>query len=344
MKRSVLLAVAALSTLALAETTLQGAGATFPAPLYEVMFNEYAKTAGVRVQYNPTGSGAGQTAILSGSVDFAGSDAFLSDERLKTAPRELLHIPTALSAVVPAYNIPGLTKPLRFDGALLADLYMGKIKSWNDKAVTRLNPGIEIPPLSVQPVYRSDGSGTTAIFVDFLSKTSSAWAGTVSKGPQTQIKFPTGIPGQGNAGVAAVVRQQPGAIGYVEASIAKSNDLQFGTVRNSSGKYIDGSDLKTVEAAASVIELPVDTRVSLTGAGGAAYPIAGFTWLLVYSDQNYGGRSKEQAKALVDLLWWVTHDGQKLNEGAGYARLSEKANARAAALVGRINFGGVKLR
>ena len=344
MKRIALATIAAVGTLALAETTLQGAGATFPAPLYEVMFNEYAKTAGVRVQYNPTGSGAGQTAILAGSVDFAGSDAFLSDERLKSAPRELLHIPTALGAVVPAYNIPGLTKPLRFDGALLADLYMGKIKSWNDKAVTRLNPGIEIPPLSVQPVYRSDGSRTTAIFVDYLAKTSSNWAGTVSKGAQTQIKFPTGIPGQGNAGVAAVVRQQPGAIGYVEASYAKTNGLQFGTVKNASGRYVDGSNLKTVEAAAAVIELPADTRVSLTNAGGAAYPIAGFTWLLVYADQNYGGRNKEQAKALVDLLWWVTHDGQKLNEGVGYAKLSDKAVARAAALIGRINFGGVKLR
>lgn len=344
MKRMVLVLSIAAGSLALAQTTLHGEGATFPAPLYQVMFSEYQKITGLTVQYDATGSGAGQTAILSESVDFAASDAFLSDERLKTAPRELLHVPTALGAVVPAYNLPGLTKPLRFDGNLLADLYLGKIKKWNDPAILRLNPGVALPALAVQPVYRSDGSGTTAIFVDFLAKTSSAWVSTISKGPQTQVNFPQGVPGLGNAGVAANVKQAPGAIGYVEASFAKSNNLQFGLVKNASGRFVDGSSLKAIEAAAAVKTLPADTRVSLVNAGGSAYPIAGFTWLLVYADQNYKGRSKEQGKAVADLLWWVTHDGQKLNEGLGYGRLPMNAVARATAIVSRLNYGGVKLR
>jgi phosphate transport system substrate-binding protein len=334
----------ALGALALAETTLTGAGATFPAPLYEVMFREYNKTSGVRVAYNPVGSGAGQSQILAQAVDFGASDAFMTDEALKAVPRKLLHIPTAIGAVVPAYNLPGLTQPLRFDGALLADLYLGKIKSWNDRAVARLNPGVTLPPFSVQPVYRSDGSGTTAVFVDFLAKTSPAWANTVSKGPQTQVRFPTGLPGQGNAGVASVVRQTPGALGYVEASFARANNLQYGFVRNAAGRYVDGGDLKAVSAAASSVPLPADTRVSLTGAGGTAYPVAGFTWLLVYEDQNYAGRTVEQGKALANLLWWMTHDGQKLNEAQGYGELPTNAVSSAAALIGGMNHGGTKLR
>ncbi len=344
MKRMVLMLFIAAGTLALAQTALHGEGATFPAPLYQVMFNEYLKMTGVNVQYEATGSGSGQTAILSESVDFAASDAFLSNDRLKTAPRELLHVPTALGAVVPAYNVPGVTKPLRFDGNVLADLYLGKIKKWNDPAIVRLNPGVVLPALVVQPVYRSDGSGTTAIFVDFLAKTSSTWASTISKGPQTQVNFPQGVPGLGNAGVAANVKQLPGAIGYVEASFAKTNALPFGLVKNASGRYVDGSNLKAIEAAAAVNTLPADTRVSLVNAGGSAYPIAGFTWLLVYADQNYKGRSKEQGKALVDLLWWITHDGQKLNEGLGYGRLPDRAVTQATIIISRMNYGGVKLR
>ena len=344
MKRMVLMLLIAVGAVAVAQTTLQGEGATFPAPLYQVMFNGYQKITGVTVQYQATGSGAGQTAILSESVDFAASDAFLSDERLKTAPHELLHVPTALGAVVPAYNVPGVTKPLRFDGITLADLYLGKIKKWNDPAIVRLNPGVVLPALAVQPVYRSDGSGTTAIFVDFLAKTSNAWASTVSKGPQTQVNFPQGVPGLGNAGVAANVKQLAGAIGYVEASFAKSNNLQFGLVKNASGRYVDGSNLKAIEAAAAVNGLPADTRVSLVNAGGGAYPIAGFTWLLVYADQNYKGRSREQGKALSDLMWWITHDGQKLNEGLGYGRLPTDALTRANAIISRINYAGLKFR
>jgi phosphate transport system substrate-binding protein len=343
MKRIALM-ILVLSSFALASTTLKGMGATFPAPLYEVMFQEYAKIGGANIQYEAAGSGAGQVAILADQVDFAASDAFISDERLKSTPRKLLHIPTALGAVVPAYNLAGLTKQLRFDGALLADIYLGKIKKWNDPAIVKQNPNAALPDLVIAPVYRSDGSGTTAIFVDFLAKTSKTWADMISKGPQTQVNFPVGVPGLGNAGVAAGVRQVAGAIGYVEASFAKRNNLQFGLVKNASGRYLDGSSLKAIEAAASVIKLPADTRVSLVNVGGAAYPIAGFTWLLVYADQKYGGRSQEQGKALADLLWWITHDGQKFNEALGYGQLPTGAVSRASSIISGMNYGGVKLR
>jgi phosphate transport system substrate-binding protein len=344
MKRFIALAVASVVSAALATNTITGAGATFPAILYGQMFAEYAKRTGVQVNYDASGSGAGQKRILERAVDFGASDAFLTDEQLKSAPGKVLHVPTALGAVVPVYNLPGLTQPLRFDGLLLADIFLGKVTRWNDPAIAKLNPGVTLPDTRITVATRSDGSGTTAVFVDFLSKISSDWASQVSKGPQTQVRWPTGAAMPGNGGVASLVKQAPGTIGYVEVSYAKQGNLSYGLVRNASGKFIDAGDIKSVEAAAAASPLPADTRVSLTNAGGNAYPISGFTWLLVYQEQQYGDRTAEQAKALFDLLWWMTHDGQKLNESLGYGALPAAAVQRAAALIESMSFGGAKLR
>jgi phosphate transport system substrate-binding protein len=342
--KKILLAGAALTMGVVSAQTnsITGSGASFPFPLYSEMFNEYAKVTGVKVNYASKGSGGGQTDIIARNVDFAGSDAFLTDEKLKTAPGELLHIPMALGAVVPLYNIPGVNEKLRFNGQLLADLFLGDIKKWNDPAIAKLNPKVKLPDLAVTPVYRSDGSGTTAIFVDFLSKASSEWATKVSKGAQTSVKFPVGVGGPQNAGVAGLVRQTPGSIGYTEIAYAKANNLQYGLVRNKIGSFVDGGDLKQVEAAADAQPLPKDTRVSLTDSQ-IGYPISGFTWILVYKDQKYGNRTKEQAGALAKLVAWMLGDGQKINNKLNYGQIDGAALTRAKAILGSMTYGGSKL-
>lgn len=351
MKRIALTALLAAATVVGAQgaSTINGAGATFPVPLYTKMFAEYAKKANVQVNYQGVGSGGGQRQILAQTVDFGGSDAPMTDAQLKTAPgnNRILHIPTALAPVVIAYNLPGLAanQRLRFDGPLIADIFLGKVRAWNDARVAALNPGVSLPSLPISVVHRSDGSGTTAIFVDYLAKVSGEWAERVSKGPQTSVKWPTGLGGQGNPGVAGLVKQTPGAIGYLEITFAKQNNLGIGLVRNASGRFVDPNDLKTIAAAASARPMPADARVSITNEQGTnVYPITGFTWLLVYRNQQYGNRTEAQARALVDLLNYVVNEGQQYNEGLGYGVLSGAAQARAQGLVNSINFGGKPLR
>jgi phosphate transport system substrate-binding protein len=319
--------------------SLTGSGASFPFPLYSEMFKTYADVKGVQVNYQSKGSGGGQTDILGRVVDFAGSDAYLSDEKLKSAPAELLHVPMALGAVVPTYNLPGVDAKLRFTGAVLADIYLGKIKTWNDKALTDLNKTAKLPSLPITVVYRSDGSGTTSIWVDYLAKVSSDWANTVSKGPQTSVKWPVGVGGPQNAGVAGLVKQTPGSIGYVETIYAKSNSLPYGLVRNSSGKFVDGGDLKEIATASDAKPLPADTRLAIAGSD-IGYPISGFTWILVYKDQKYGNRTEAQGKAVKDLLEWMLSEGQKTNEKLGYAQIDGSALTKARGIVKTINYGG----
>jgi phosphate transport system substrate-binding protein len=323
-------------------TTITASGASFPFPLYTEMFNAYAKKTGVKVNYASKGSGGGQTDILARNVDFAGSDAFLTDERLKTAPSTLLHIPMALGAVVPAYNIPGVTAKINFTGQVLASIYLGNIKKWNDAAIQKLNPKVKLPDLSITPVYRSDGSGTTAIFVDFLGKASSEWASKVSKGAQNSVKWPVGTGGPQNAGVIGLVRQTPGAIGYTEVAYAKANNVLYGLVRNGAGKFVDGGDLKEIAAASDAQPLPDDTRISITNSG-IGYPISGFTWILVYKDQKYGNRTKAQGKAVVDLFRWMLGEGQQIHELLNYGQIDGSALTKARRLVESINYGGEKL-
>lgn len=347
MMRKPLIAVAALAlgvgvVFAQDGKSLTGAGASFPFPLYQEMFAAYAKTAGVQVNYQSVGSGAGQRQIVAQTVDFGASDAFMTDEQLKAAPAALVHVPMALGSVVPTYNVPGVTTSLKFTGQLLADIYLGKVTKWNDKAIAALNKNVKLPDLAITAVYRSDGSGTTSIFVDYLAKVSPEWAEKVSKGPQTSVKWPVGVGGPQNAGVAGLVKQTQGAIGYVEAIYAKANKLEYGFVRNGSGKFVDGADLREVATASDAKPLPNDTRMMITGSD-IGYPISGFTWLLVYKDQKYGTRTEAQAKALVSMLKWMLADGQKIHNQLGYGQIDGSALTKARTIVGSITYGGKAL-
>ncbi|MFC4425090.1 phosphate ABC transporter substrate-binding protein PstS [Deinococcus navajonensis] len=340
MKKTLLTVLALLASSAAAQT-LTGAGASFPYPLYSKMFAEYQKSAGVDVNYQSVGSGSGQKQITERTVDFAGSDNPMSDEQLKAAPGRLLHVPTAIGAVVPAYNVPGVTEPLKFTGQVLADIYLGKIRTWNDKKISALNPGVTLPPLPVQVARRSDGSGTTYVFSDYLAKMSNEWKSKVGVG--NSLQWPVGTGAKGNDGVAGIVKSTPGAIGYVELVYAKQNKLPFGSVRNRAGKYIL-ADNGPASLAAQGVVIPADTRVSLTNSANAgAYPIASFTYVIFYQDQKYSGRSEGQAKALKNLLTWMVTAGQQFNEPLDYARLPANVAAKARSIIGTLNFGGKKL-
>lgn len=332
---------AALVLTSAAAATITGAGASFPYPLYSKMFAEYKKAAGDDVNYQSVGSGAGQKQIIERTVDFAGSDNPMSDETIKTAPAAVLHIPTAIGAVVPTYNLPGVTGQLKFTGPVLANIYLGKIKLWNDPALVKLNPDAKLPPLPITVARRSDGSGTTFVFADYLAKVSSEWKTKV--GVANSLQWPVGIGGKGNDGVAGVVKSTPGAIGYVELVYAKQNKLTFGSVQNRAGKFVT-ADNGPAAAAAQGVVIPADTRVSLTNSANAdAYPIASFTYLIVYKDQKYGTRTQAQAAALKKLLTWVVTDGQQFNEPLDYAKLPANAANKAKTVINSMTFGGAKL-
>ncbi len=339
---SVGMAAAASFAFAQDAKSLTGAGASFPFPLYQEMFAQYAKINGVQVNYQSVGSGAGQNQIIAQTVDFGASDSFMKDDKLKEAKGDIVHVPMAAGAVVPTYNVTGVTSNLNFTGTVLADIYLGKISKWNDKQIVALNKKIKLPDLAIQPVYRSDGSGTTSIFVDFLSKVSSTWSDTVSKGPQNTVKWPVGIGAPQNAGVAGLVKQTPGAIGYVEAIYAKANKLEYGFVRNASGKFVDGGDLKQIALASDSKPLPADTRVTFTNSD-IGYPISGFTWILVYKNQKYNNRTEAQGKTVVSLLKWMLSDGQKIHNQLGYAQIDGSALEKAKKIVASINYGGKAL-
>ncbi|MFB9992777.1 phosphate ABC transporter substrate-binding protein PstS [Deinococcus oregonensis] len=335
-----LVATASFGTAA-AQTSITGAGASFPFPLYSKMFAEYKKSASVDVNYQSVGSGAGQKQILERTVDFGASDNAMSDESMKDAPGKLIHIPTAIGAVVPSYNLPGVTTPLKFTGKVLADIYLGKIKTWGDKSIAALNPGVTIPPLPITVARRSDGSGTTYVFADYLSKVSSEWKSKVGVG--NSLQWPTGTGAKGNDGVAGVVKSTPGAIGYVELVYAKQNKLTFGSVQNRAGTFVVADNGPAAAAALGVV-IPADTRVSLTNSANAdAYPIASFTYIIFYKDQKYGNRTEAQAKALKTLLTWMITTGQQYNEPLDYSKLPTNVASKAKALVNSMNYGGKKL-
>jgi phosphate transport system substrate-binding protein len=341
-----LITVAALLTLSAftagASKTLFGSGASFPAPLYAAMFKQYSKATGTTVDYQSSNSVTGQADLLSRKVDFAASDAFLTQAQMDSAVVEVLHIPIAIAAVVPAYNLPDLKNPLHFNGDVLAKIYIGSIKRWNDAALQTINPGVSLPNLPIVPVYRSDGGGTTGIFTDYLSKASKEWAQTFGRGPKTKLKWPVGVGAEKTDGVIQKVREQTGAIGYVPVGAAKNNKLAYGWMMNRAGQIVDAADQNQLFNAASVVTIPEDTRVSFTNSE-IGYPIAGFTWILVYRDQRYGDRTLEQAKALVKLLRWMIDEGQRLNAPLGFGSVEGPASARAFRQIERMTFGGVKL-
>ncbi|CUU08300.1 phosphate ABC transporter substrate-binding protein, PhoT family (TC 3.A.1.7.1) [Candidatus Thermokryptus mobilis] len=315
---------------------LLGAGATFPYVLYSKMFDVYYKQTGVKVNYQSIGSGGGIRQLKEKTVDFGASDAFLSDEQLSEFDAPVLHIPICLGAVVITYNLPG-NPQLKLTPDVIADIFLGKIKRWNDERIANLNPDVKLPSLNITVVHRSDGSGTTFVFTDYLSKVSKEWAQRV--GRNTSVAWPVGLGGKGNEGVTGLVKQIPGAIGYVELIYAKQNKLPVAMVKNKSGKFVV-PELSSITASAKT-KIPDDTRVSITDTDAEdGYPISSFTWILVYKEQNYKGRSVERAKQLIRLLWWAVHEGQVYTEPLDYAKLPTEVVKKAEKIIKSITYNG----
>jgi len=312
--------LAGLATAATAGAqALTGAGATFPYPLYSKWFDVYKQKTGVEINYQSIGSGAGIQQVKAGTVDFGASDAALSNDRLKEMPRKVVHFPTVAGAVALAYDLPGLKRPLQITPEAIAGIFMGKITTWNDKLIAAANPGVALPAVPVLPVHRSDGSGTTNIFTTYLSAVNGPWKELV--GANTAVSWPAGVGGKGNDGVAGLVRQTPGAIGYVELAYAKQNQLPVAAVRNRSGKFVMPSLASTTAAvAAAAPVLAKDVRTPIVNAAAPdAYPIAGLTFLLVYQSP----KDAERGRVLAEFIRWAIHDGQQYAEPLDYARLPE---------------------
>jgi phosphate transport system substrate-binding protein len=322
MKRA-LAAIAAVTICAsvplLAQTMqINGAGATFPYPIYSKWFSEYNKLhPNLEINYQSIGSGGGIQQVTKETVFFGASDGPMNDEQLKAAPGKLLHFPTVLGGVVPVYNIPNLRGELKFTGAVLADIYLGKVTKWNDPAIAKVNPGITLPNTDITVVHRAEGSGTTYIWVDYLSKISPEFKSKV--GVNTAVNWPTGVGGRGNEGVSGLVTQTPGSIGYVELIYALQNKIAYGPVQNAAGEFVKAT-VQAVTAAASnaASNMPADFRVSITNAAGrGVYPVSSFTWLLMYEQP----KDKARGKAMVDFMKWALTDGQKYCADLGYAPL-----------------------
>lgn len=316
------------TALAGAQVSLNGAGATFPYPIYSKWFNEYHKAhPEVQINYQSIGSGGGIRQVTAGTVDFGASDGPMTDEQLSQLKFKLFHIPTVLGSVVPAYNISGVTGEIKFSPDVLANIFLGKITNWNDKAIAKDNPDLHLPDKPIIVVHRSDGSGTTYIFTDYLSKVSPDWKTQVGKG--TSVRWPLGLGGKGNEGVAGEVRQMDGAIGYIELIYALQNKIAFGPVKNVAGNFVKASLESTTAAAASMKTMPADFRVSITNAPGAdSYPISSFTWLLVPAQW----KDATKGKVMVDFLNWMLDSGEGMVKELDYAPLpanvAEKVRAR----------------
>jgi phosphate transport system substrate-binding protein len=318
----------------LAETvTLNGAGATFPYPMYSKWFSEYNKLhPDVQINYQSIGSGGGIRQVLAGTVEFGASDGPMTDEQLGQAKVKILHIPTVLGAVVPAYNVPGVAGEIKFTPDALANIFLNKISNWNDPAIAKANPGVTLPNQPIIVIHRSDGSGTTYIFTDYLSKVSKEWETTVGKG--TSVKWPIGLGGKGNEGVAGQVRQLQGSIGYVELIYAVQNNIPYGSVKNAAGAFVKATLDGVTEAAASVKSMPADFRVSITNAPGkTAYPISSFTWLLV----PVQAKDPKNGKILADFLSWMVNDGQKMTAQLAYAALPDAVAEKVKATIKQVH-------
>ena len=309
---------AAGASLAAQTVQINGAGATFPYPIYSKWFSEYNKLhPTVQINYQSIGSGGGIRQVTNRTVFFGATDGPMTPDQLLAAPGKILHFPTVLGADVPVYNLPGVTAELKFTGPLLADIFLGKITKWNDAQIAKVNPGVNLPATDITIVHRSDGSGTTYIWVDYLSKVSPEWKTKV--GVSTSVNWPVGVGGKGNEGVAGLVQQTPGSIGYVELIYALQNKISYGSVQNAAGEFVRATDAGVTKAAeAAAAKMPADFRVSITNAAGAGvYPISSFTWLLLYESPQ----DKAQAKIMVDFVKWALTDGQKFATELGYAAL-----------------------
>jgi phosphate transport system substrate-binding protein len=330
--RRIALLCLAIAIPACAQTTINGAGATFPNPMYSKWFSEYHKAhPDIQINYQPIGSGGGIRQVLAGTVDFGATDGPMSDEQLAQAKTKILHVPTVLGANVPAYNVPGVTGELKFTPEALAGIFLGRINSWNDPAIVSANPGVNLPNQPIIVIHRSDGSGTTYIWTDYLSKVSPEWQSQVGKG--VSVRWPVGLGGKGNEGVAGMIRQMQGSIGYIELIYAIENKISYGTVKNAAGSYVKASLQSVTAAAASVKTMPADFRVSITNAPGKdAYPISSFTWLLIPE------QSKDAAKGkiLADFLNWMVEDGQKMTADLAYAPLPDSVAVKVKAEIKQV--------
>jgi phosphate transport system substrate-binding protein len=305
-----------------AQMTINGAGATFPYPIYSKWFDEYAKVdPSVRFNYQSIGSGGGQKQILSQTVDFGASDGPMSDDNLAKAPAKILHIPTVAGADVVAYNLAG-SPALKLDGDTIAGIFFGTIKKWNDGKITALNPGVKLPDEEIVVVHRSDGSGTTYIWTDYLSKVSPEWKQKV--GTNTSVNWPVGIGGKGNEGVAGQIKQTEGALGYVELIYAIQNKMPYADVKNAEGTFVKPT-LESITAAMATAQIPDDFRFSITNAPGKdSYPIAGATWLLVYEQQKDAAKGKK----IVEFLKWALNKGEQMTKDLNYAPLPDELRDR----------------
>lgn len=318
-------------------TSLLGAGSSFVYPFFSKIFDEYTKTTGVNINYQSIGSGGGILQLTNKTVDFGDSDAPLNDEQTKKMGAAVLHIPMCSGATVVTYNLPGVSAAIKFTGKTLADIYLGSIKQWNDPEIAASNKNVKLPNLPIVVVHRSDGSGTSFIFTDYLTKVDAQWAAKVGKA--TAVNWPAGLGGKGSEGVSGLVKQTPGAIGYVELAYALQNKMPFADIQNKSGAFI--TPTLTTTTSASNISLPADSKVSLTNTDNPeGYPISSFTWALIYKEQKYNGRSQERAKAVLDLLWYNIHNGQKYCNALNYAPLSPTAVGVAEKILKSATFDG----
>jgi phosphate transport system substrate-binding protein len=324
MRKIVLMVCVLLALPVVGQTKLNGAGATFPYPIYSKWFSDYHKIRpDVEINYQSIGSGGGIRQVTAGTVDFGASDMPMTDKQLQESKAKILNIPSVLGADVPAYNVPGVTGEVRFTPEALAGIFLGKISKWNDQAITSANPGVNFPDRDIIVVHRSEGSGTTFIWTDYLSKVSPEWKSQV--GSDTSVKWPVGMGGKGNEGVSGFIRQLPGSIGYIELIYAIQNNISYGSVRNPAGVFVKASLESVSAAAASSPKMPADFRVSITNAPGKdAYPISSFTWLLIPA------QSKDAAKGkiLADFLSWMVADGQKMTSALAYAPLPDNVAAK----------------
>ncbi|HKP96900.1 MAG TPA: phosphate ABC transporter substrate-binding protein PstS [Fibrobacteria bacterium] len=327
---SLLLAFAPIATIA---NDLNGAGSTFIYPLASKWFSEYNKKTGIRINYQSIGSGAGIRQLLAGTVDFGASDATMSDEDMKKAKGPILHLPATMGAVAIVYNLPNVPAGLKLTPEILAGLFLGEIKKWDDKAISTLNPGMKLPAQDVSIAHRSDGSGTTNIFTEYLTKVSPTWKDKVGKG--TAVNWPVGLGAKGNEAVAGLVKQVPGSIGYVELAYAMENKLSYALIKNRAGEYPAPTIEATTAAAAGALEnMPADFRASITDMPGKdSYPICGFTWILVF--KKYEDAAK--AKTLVDFLNWSMDEGQKMGPALRYAPLPASLVAKVKASISTLN-------
>ena len=320
---------------------VQGAGATFPAPLYFKWANEYKKVnTSAAIDYQSTGSGAGVKQFSEGTIDFGATDMAMTDDELKKVQGEVVHVPTVLGAVVLTYNLASVSRPLKFSPETVADIFLGRVRKWNDPRIAADNAGVQLPDAQITVVHRSDGSGTSAVFTDYLSKVSPEWKEEVGTGKAPT--WPVGQGGKGNEGVTGMIKQQPNTVGYVELVYAKQNRLPVALIKNSAGNFVEPSlDAITAAAAESVAATPEDLRVSITNAAGArAYPIASYTYVLVNKDQ----KDAAKGKALVDFLWWGLHDGMQHAGALDYAPLPAEILKRVEAKLNSISSGGKPLR